>query len=186
VVLSKRERYIAIGTVSVVAILIIDRVLFAPYDARRKAVEMQTLASVAELSKAQEIFRKQDKLRPEWAAIVKGGLKNDASQAESQLQHEVLQAAQVAEVKVASMKPERTTTDKNFQVMNYSVTGTGTMAGVARMLYMLERTKIPVRLTEIHTSPRRENTDDLSVRLSVSTIRLLPEEKPKTDSRGGR
>ncbi len=176
-VLSKRERNIAIGTVTAVVLFVLYQAIYMPYEGRLEKVQAQTANVRTEIDRAQDLFKEQQKLQPDWTAIQKGGLKTDASQAESQLQHELLNAAQQSGVSVVGTRPERSTSDKNFQVLNYSATGNGTMAAIARLLYIVERSKIPLRVNEVQVTPRREGTDDLQVRLSVSTLRMIAEDK---------
>ncbi len=49
------------------------------------------------------------------------------------------------------------------------------MRAASRLLWSLETASIPVRVTEMHITPRKEGTDDLSVQLSISTLCLLPD-----------
>jgi hypothetical protein len=105
----------------------------------------------------------------------KGGLKVDPSQAESQALHAVLDWAGAADLNLASLKPERTSQEGKFQVISFSVTGNGSTPAIARLLWAMETATIPVRVNDMQITPRREGTDDLSVRFSISALCLPPE-----------
>lgn len=174
-VLSSREKYIAIGTAAAVAILVLDQLALSPYLARRTAINTERAQVMEDLNKANDLFTRQRKLRNVWANIEKGGLKVDSSAAESQALQAVLDWAQSAGVELAAIKPERSTQEKWFQVIRFHVTANGPMASISRLLWSLETAAIPVRVNDVQIIPRREGTDDLTVQLGVSTLCLLPD-----------
>lgn len=178
-VLSKREKYIAIGAVSAIAVLVLDQVVLSPYFAKRTAIADQRSQILEEMDKANDLFARQRQLRKIWAEMQKGGLKADASEAESQALRAVLDWAQGAGVNLAALKPERSTQEGKFQIISFHVTLTGTVASMSRLLWSMETATLPVRVNDMQVTPRREGTDDLSVQLSVSTLCLLPDaDKP--------
>ncbi len=69
----------------------------------------------------------------------------------------------------------------------FNVSGSGGMRSIARMMWALETSKIPMRVSDIKISPTREGTDELSVKLMVSTIFTAPEASGDlADATGGR
>jgi hypothetical protein len=182
VLISKRERLIAIGAAATAALLGIDRYLLTPYLEQRSAIAADREQTERRLTEASSLFDRQRRLIGIWTDIQRGGLKGSASQAESQALQAMLDWAKSAGVELAALKPERTTQEGKFQVISFSVTGTGSMTAISRLLWSLESATIPVRVNDMQITPRREATDDLSVRLSVSTLCMPPETdgKPET------
>jgi hypothetical protein len=181
VVISKRERYIAIGAVAAAVLLGLDSYVLTPYFDQRSAIASEREQTIRRLSEADSLFGRQRRLQGIWTDIQRGGLKGNPSQAESQALQAVLDWAKASGVELAALKPERTTQEGKFQVISFSVTGTGSMAAVSRLLWSLESATIPVRVNDMQITPRKEATDDLSVRLSVSTLCMPPDSDAKPD-----
>jgi hypothetical protein len=191
VTLSKREKYIAIGVAIAVVVLALDQLVFEPLFAQLKAIQNQRTDAVAKMDAANDLFARQRKLRVVWKKMQSGGLKADASSAESQAMHAILDWTATSGVQLTALKPERSMTQGQFQVISFHVTATGSMATVSRLLWAIETASIPVRVNDVQITPQPEGTDHLSVQLSVSTLCMLnPIEKPvqtaMADFSGGR
>ena len=172
-VLSKREKYVAYGSAAAALLLALDYFLFSPYFAEREALRTDRDQVTRELTDATLLFARQSKLRKEWAAIQSGGLKSDVSEADSQAQHAVIDCADAAGVTLARLQPDRPVAAGPFQVTSFTVSGTGPSRGIVRLLWSLETASIPIRVNDVQITPHgKEGTDDLSVRMSVSTLCL--------------
>jgi hypothetical protein len=180
-VLSKRERYIGLATAAAVALLALDSFALTPYIARRDAIAAGRADAQQQLSDAAGLTTRQAKLLPIWTALQKGGLKVYASLAESQTIQAVIDWAKAAGVDLAALKPERSSQEGQFQVISFNVTGTGSMQAVSKLLWSIETATIPVRVNDMQITPRREGTDDLSIRLSVSALCMPPEAESKQE-----
>jgi hypothetical protein len=175
VILSKRERYIALGTAAAIGLLLLDQFVLTPYQKLRDSVDVDHAKAVNDLAQADLLFSQQRKLRPVWNQILSGGLKTDVSTAESQALRAILDWTRSAGVKLVAVTPERTVQQDQFRVISFSVKISGSMAAVSRLVWAMESATIPVRLTEIRVNSPREGTDDLSAQLSVSTLCLVSE-----------
>jgi len=179
--LSKRENLIAVGACAAVALLGLDHFVWTPYVDQRSAVVTQRAVATQQMTDAVTLFQRQRNLRKVWSELQMGGLKVDTSQAASQEQHALNAWAEGAGVSLAALKAERPAQEGPFQVIGFDVTGTGSMRAISRLIWSLETATIPVRINEVQISPRREGTDDLSVRLSVSAL-CMPPGNDKGDS----
>jgi hypothetical protein len=56
------------------------------------------------------------------------------------------------------------------------------MSQISRFLYEIKRTTIPVQINELQITSNKENTDDLKLSLTISTIYLASDsdKKPST------
>ena len=180
-VLSKREKYIAIGSAAAVAILVLDYFLVEPYLAQRDAIQTEIDATTASQNDAADTLQKKHKLEKVWAEMQSGGLKSSESQAESQVLNAVLKWADESGVALQALKPERSTEEDKFQVISFTITGEGSMAQVSRLMWAMETASIPVRVNEMQINPKREGVDDLSVRLNFSTLCMPPDTGKPTD-----
>ena len=84
-ILSKRERYIGIATTAVVALLALDRFVFTPLMERRTQVQNDITLAQLDLDRATLLFNNSRSVNKRWGEMLDGGLKTDASAAESQV-----------------------------------------------------------------------------------------------------
>jgi len=171
-VLSKRERYIVIGTIIAVAALALDRYLLSPVLNRESQLEAQKQGLVRELDRAQSLFKRKKAAAAKWKEMVAGGLKQDASETENALQHAISQWSQDANLALSSVQPERAAQTGRSPEVAIRVVGTGPMSAVARFLWRAQTCPQPVKVVDMQVSSRREGTDDLSVTLHLSALYL--------------
>ena len=74
-----------------------------------------------------------------------------------------------------ALKSDRTEKEKDFYKLTLRATGNGGMAQIARFLWHIQTANIPVKITELTISSRKEGADDLSLTMSVATAYLAPE-----------
>ncbi len=122
------------------------------------------------------LFASKRHLTPIWADMLQGGLRSSPGDAEQQAYQAVLDWAQNAGFGFGGLKPDKAVQQQNgFEVLSFHVSGTGSNAQLARMLWSMETASIPIRLVEIQITPRREGFDELAVQLTVSTVCRVPD-----------
>ena len=174
-VLSKREKYIAIGVGAALALFALDSVVLTPYFSKLEAIGKQRREIAVAQKQAADLRDKQRKLTPVWEEIRRGGMKASTSEAESQARRAILAWAQSSNAFITALNPDRTTAVGKFQVVSLNATANGGLPQMAHLLWSMETATIPVRLNEITITPRREGTDDLQIKFVVSTLCLPPD-----------
>ena len=182
-ILSKREKYIAIGVGIAVGLLVLDQYLLSPFLARDKAITAETDKVQQQLSRATKLMKEQRDLKPVWADMTSGGLKTTREEADSQALNAVREWAQDAGVSIVALGSSRYSEEQKFMVSTFHVTGTGRMQSISKLMWALETAPIPVRVNEIQITPQKEGTDNLQVQLTVSTLSALTAEPEKPDRR---
>jgi hypothetical protein len=175
VIVTKRQRYLALATVAVVVIFGLDRFMVGPLMAQKEQLDVSIAEQQQRLAAAQRTFTTSRRVSGQWNAMLAGGLKTDISEAESQILHAIREWAQGAGMALSSVKPERIEREKDFQKITLRATGTGTMQQVSRFLWQLQASPIPVRITDLQINARKEGIDDLSIQLGIATICFAPE-----------
>ncbi len=170
--LSKREKNIAIGLGAVVLLVIVYESVLSPYFDRVDEIDKQTLSAVNQQNDINMLFERRKKLKTVWTEITKGGLKSNASDAASQLQHAIIDWETASGVTETAFKPERTSEADQFSVLSYHLTESGSTWAIANLLLKFENATIPVRVNDVQITPQKEGTDDLLLQLSVSTLCL--------------
>ena len=158
-VLSKRERYVAIVSIIVVTLLLADRYIVTPFLDRRAQVETERQSLLGEMERATSLFKRRKLMEQKWQDMVSGGLESDASNAESQVLHAVRNWSQECGLMLSSMKPERVVGEGNLQEITFLVAGTGTMSSVGQFLCLVHH-RPPVIWTGRTGFFRRGGQDD--------------------------
>ncbi|HEX4053966.1 MAG TPA: hypothetical protein VHX86_06850 [Tepidisphaeraceae bacterium] len=178
-VLSKREKYIGIGTISAVALLAINSLVINPYVDTLSQIEDQQKSDKQTLSDNQLLLYKQKSLQKEWQAMLASGLEADQSVAQSQTQNDLQVWARSANINLDAVSSEPVPTQHGpFQILNFNLdfnsTGGQSMRQIAKLLWSIESANIPIRLNDMRIQSIREGTDDLDVKLIVSALYMPP------------
>src|SRR5262249_17820144 len=125
--------------------------------------------------KAVKLFENERLAKQRWSQMLTSGLNANSSTAESTMQRSLEQWAQQSGLRQQSTKTERSESDKQFKKIVFRVTAEGNMDSVAHFLYQIQNSPTPARVTDIQVSAKKENIDDLTVNIGVSTLFLAPE-----------
>jgi len=175
VIVSKREKQIAIATAAAVGLFVLIDFVWQPYSDALDQIQTQTDAVNKQLQDAGALFANQHRLAKIWADMQAHGLKTDESQADSQLQHAILDWEQRSGVTQQTLKQDQARKEGDFDVVGYRVTADGSMRSIVQFVWALETATMPIRVTDIRITPEREGgTDQLSVTLGVSTLCASP------------
>jgi len=168
--LSRRERYIVLGTALALAALVLDRFILSPLLEGRSQAEARKQALLSDMNRARAALRLGEELKPKWREIVQAGMQADPAAAESQILHAIGDWAEESGVTLSRIKPHRMSEKTPLPQIAFQATGSGSMEAVARLIWRMQNATIPFRITELELAPRKEGADDLSVQLRLSTI----------------
>ena len=179
--LNKREKYIGIGVGAAIAIFALDRYALTPYAERSKQLDIDR-AAVMNKSKAADLtFARKNKLEKTWKDL-RAMMKTDNSEADSQARTVIRECAEAAGVVLSPINAERSPqSQEGFRVISLKVSVTGRTASISRMLWHLETTSIPLRISDLELTAKPENSDELKLDLTVSTL-ATPVEKAPTNA----
>lgn len=167
---NKREKMIAIVTGCVLGLVLIYTEVVSPLMASQDSLtkEIRTLEAGRDLDN--RILNKAHSQEKAWAALTHGQLPANQSAAESQLLDNLFKWAQASRLTITSQKPERTEKEKDLMRLTYRVAGNGGMEQIAAFLWEIQNAKIPVRISDVTISTRKDGTDDLSINVGISTL----------------
>jgi hypothetical protein len=183
VVLSKREKYIGIGTIATVAFLAIYSLIIGPYYERSAELAQQLKKAKDTLAENQLLFRVQKQREPEWNAMLNSGLRADDSTARSRTQTMLQNWARTASINLESINSEAAPSQKGpFEAVNFNLDfnteGADSMRQIARFLWSIESATMPIRLNSIRIQSTREGTAQLNVKLVVSALYMPTDQNP--------
>lgn len=171
---SKREKIMAVLAGSALVLLGLNFYLLEPLLQRRERAEAAIARAQRNLSEAAGTFDNDLRARRRWNEMTGQTLRTDGPSAESQLLNHARQWAQEAGLTLTSLKPERNERELEFQRITIRATALGNMQSVARFLYEVQTSSIPVRISDVQIVSRREGSDELSMQVGLSTIYLPP------------
>jgi hypothetical protein len=180
VVLSKRERYIGIITVAVLAILVLDHFIVSPLLDQKAELDAKINDAQGQLDRADRLFSTARRASRKWSEMARGAIVSDSAEADRIL-NRVSEWANESGMSLPSLKPERDEKEAGFNKKTFRATGAGTMAQIGRFLYKIQTANIPVRITDLTISSHKEGTDDLAITFGIATIY----QPPTADNRNG-
>jgi hypothetical protein len=184
VILSKRERYIVIGTAAVVAILGLDYLVFEPLLASRAEVMQQIDARGQDLADARAVIARREINDGVWKRI-SPSLTHNRQDAEALVLRAVNTWATETRLSLPSLKsdgrddkellPSQKTDNSNpnpesFHKVSFHATGTGPMRTITDFLFKMRNANFPLRITELTISTKKEGTDELTLTIGFTSI----------------
>ena len=183
-VLTKRERYIGIATVAVLAILVLDQFILDP--AKRKMEELD--AKIAQASQAhanaQQLFTSSRRANRDWKTVAGDAMTRDTGDPESRVLNSVREWAQEEGMRLPSVIPQPSQIEKGFNKIVFRATGSGNLSQVGRFLHRVEHASMPLRITDLQITSK-DGTDELSVNFGIATISPAPEANRPGGGGGG-
>jgi hypothetical protein len=178
VVLSKRERYIAIATVSVIGLIMLWQFFIGPELDHSSELSAKIKDDRTQLDNADKLFTASRQAGKKWSVMMAGPLKTNASEAESQVLRMIqgwMTEAGLSNVSIN--KPDKSEKEKDFSKMTVRATGTGGMNNIGNFLFKIQTANIPVKVTDVTLSTHKEGNDDLSIQVGVATMYLSPDDR---------
>ena len=173
-VLSKRERYIAIGTAAAMALLLLDTFALTPLFKAVRDTSDQRITLSAQLQDAQALIAKRAKLAPKWAKMTQTGMKSDPAEAESQVLPAIQGWAEESGMRNMQNKPDRMTEKSPLPEINFQVNGTGSLRSAAQLMWRVQSAVFPIKIKNMQINARKEGTDDLTFQFRMSTVYAPP------------
>jgi hypothetical protein len=170
---------IVIGAIA--ALAIVYYVILSPLMAWGDNISERSATVAKQQDDYHQLITKKNSLGKLYTAMQKGGLKTDVSEAQSQMDRAVYDWAAQSGIVIATANGTGSNTydsKTGFMQVGYQVTCTGTTVGVAKLLYQIETASIPIRVTTVHISSRKDGVDDLMVELNLSTLCTPPNPNP--------
>ena len=173
-ILSKRERRIAMLTIIAAAFLVFYRGLLTPYFGQRTQLTVDKQSLLVNIEHAHDLFARRKNLSPKWEEMLKSGLKPDAASAESAVLNALRDWAEESGLMLSSLKPERSTKRGQLQEITFQAVCVGSMNGVSKFLWQIENAALPVKISDLQLSTRKEGADDLTLQVRIAALCLEP------------
>ena len=171
-VLSPRERSIALATLVVAVLLVADRFVATPALARFDEIKRQKAALAMEVQAMEDLLARRDAMQLRWRTMLDAGLAADPSAAESSVFHALEKWSSESGVRLPSVTPQRSTTDKGLQEIAFTVAGKGDVQAVGQLLWLIEQAAMPVKINSLQLGSTNASGQELSLTLKLSVLHL--------------
>jgi|GEM_PF-6780040 len=172
---SKREKNIAIATVSAIALFVVWAYFVQPYLTNLQQIRDDTAKARQDLADGRKMINAQVSLQKTMNEMRSHGLKDDESQADTQLDYAMVQWSQLSGVEgPPELRREAPAKAGIFPIIGYTVQVAGTSKAMSRVMWALETATLPIRISSMTVTPQREGTDNLTIHLEVSTLSMPP------------
>jgi hypothetical protein len=189
VVIAKREMYFLIIVAALGTIALVDYFLISPYMDNQELITKGELQLKNDLADDHNVFVERKAKQEIMKKLLDNGLQRDPELVEAQTMNAILAWSQLAGVDVKGQREGKNTKQGSFVVINYDLTLEGNMSSLSKLLWALEKSPIPLRISELTFTPAHgDGVDDLNAHLQVSAL-SLPQDAPTVsaaaDIRGG-
>jgi len=167
--LSKRETMILYGAVAAVAVLVGWTFLVTPISKRMEKTHQLKISLEQEVNAMNDLLDRRKEIQARWQTRLDNGLESDPATTESAMWHKLSQWSSDSNFDLPNITPQRMPNDSALQEVIFTVSGKGTVEGAARLIWAVEQSHMPVRISSLQLgSPDPSGREiTLSMRLSV-------------------
>ena len=173
-VIAKRELYFLIGVVVVGVAAVVYMYVIDPYFSTNDTISTGQVKLNTDRQEDIEMFQELRAKLPEWNKMKGNGLLDNPELVESQTIGAILAWSEVAAVEVKGTRTGKPTKEGNFVIITYDFNLEGSMASLSKLLWALENSPIPLRISDLSVVPVHEGVDDLNARMQVSALSRAP------------
>ena len=175
--LSKREMTILLLTLTVVGLLLADRMLISPVLAYRQTLAMEVDSLTDVLAHDRRLIRQGVKEQKRWKKMMLAGLPSTASEADSRTLAAINQWANETGLELVSVKPEYQRSDEILVPVIFRVSATGNIQSIAKFIWQVETAAMPVCVEGMQISQHTKSKGSLSLQMGLSSLYRQPIKK---------
>lgn len=155
-----------------VGMLLLNYVVITPLIHQWEQRRDRIAALRKQVEKGRLLMSREKSVRSRWKEFLMSDLPDDSSKAENEVFRAVSQWARDSRVALTSLTPQWQTKDPNYQTLEVRVNLSGDQSSMARFLYELEISKLPIRLEECEISGRDDKGRQLTMTARFTALRL--------------
>ncbi len=175
-----RKHLLLIAAGACVALLAADRVVIGPLTSTWKARSARIKELSQLIDNGRVLIDRRDSLQAQWKQIEEQALPTDAPKAENRVLTEVNGWASESRFAIAALIPRWVQDDTLGARMEVRVSGTGDLEAVARFLYALETSSLPLRVEDIEMRARNDTGREIGLDARFSGLTFTRKEEKKS------
>jgi hypothetical protein len=172
VIRTKRENLLLLVVATVIVVYVLDQFVYTPYaEARDKLIADQDVAR-GKQHDMREVFRAQRDKKKTWHEMTAGGIADSIGDARAKTQPALSRWASESGVGHFSLRTDATSQPHGYVKVVFHASGSGQTSSVAKLLWAIESSGMPIRVDDIHLTPGsgKEASDDVQMQLTVSRL----------------
>jgi len=173
-----RQKLLVIVAGAVVAIFVLDSVLFTPLTKMWQAHTLEIARLKKSVADGRNTIARAKQTERVWAEMQANALPKDPAQAEQEVISAFDRWGRANNIELSSIRPQwkRGGTDR-YSLLECRVDATGTIPTLSRFIYELERSPLALRVDSVELTSRDDGGGKLTLGLIVSGLRLSPLER---------
>lgn len=175
--MSRRERILAIAVAALIGLFAIDRLVVQPLIEHFRDLSTQADDLEGQLRSARVLVDNRRIIRARWQSYREAGLEADEPTQRLRIQRALTEWAGQSGVDLANLSSGQTSRlgDQPFLEARFVVRGSGSFEAIVDFLHRLRRSPFPLRTLSCNITNPSNAEEDLSLQLTISTLRLDPE-----------
>ncbi len=176
--LPARQRWLVIGTGAMVALYILNLVVFEPLTDVWRAHSAEIVKLRKSVGDGRGLIARSAQLDRTWAEMQANALPKDPAQAEQDVISAFDQWGRANNIELSSIRPQwKRGSNERYSLLECRVDATGTIPTLSRFIYELERSPLALRVDAVELTARDDGGRKLTLGLIVSGLRLSPLER---------
>lgn len=175
--LPNRQRALVIGAGAMVALYLLDRVLFTPLTKMWQAHTAEIVKLQKDVARGRGAIARAAQTERVWAEMQANALPKDPAQSEQDLLSAFDRWGRANNIELSSLRPQWKRGTDRYSLLECRVDATGTIPTLSRFIYELERSPLALRVESVELTSRDDYGSKLTLGLIVSGLRLSPLER---------
>ena len=169
--IENRQQVLAIATVALLALLLLDRVVLSPLTASWKARSTKIAELQKRITDGKALLRRAPTIRSRWDEMKTNTLAAD--NAERRLFEAFDRWSRASRISISSIQPNwKRGDDESYMTLECHANASGSIGAMAQFLYNIEKDPMALRIESVEVQSRDENGQTLAVTLQVSGLVL--------------
>jgi hypothetical protein len=178
--LPNRQRALVIGAGAMVALYILDAVLFSPLTKMWQAHAAEIVKLRGDIARGRSLIARAAQTDRVWAEMQANALPKDAAQGEQDVLTAVSRWGAANNVTLDGLRQQwKRGANERYSLFECRVDATGNINTLSRFLWELERSPLALRVDSVELTSRDDYGQKLTLGLIISGLRLSPLERNK-------
>ena len=172
--IENRQKFLLIGAIVVVSLLVADKIIIGPLLAGWKERTVRIAELKRSIEQGRQILQREDTIRHRWDNMRTNTLPDDVSLAENQVLRAFDNWSRDSRISISGIKPQWKRTADDYMTLECRADASGTIEALTRFLYTLEKDHLALKVEAVEISSRDNDGLQLTLALQVSGLLLNP------------
>jgi len=174
---ASRQRLLSLIAMICAGALIGDHLVFTPLTNLWRERSEQIAALEENLTRGRLLLDREEDLTQRWEAMRRSSLPQDKSLAENQVLKSWDRWVKESGITPTTFKPQWKQEEEDYQTFGCRAVAQGSLGGITRFLYELERDPLAVHLESLEITSNDDQGERLTLGVFFSGLRLVTPEK---------